>query len=89
MFLNHHGKQLSRQGFWKILKRLALQAGINKGLTPQTLRHSFAAHLLENGADIRAVQEMLGHADLSTTQVYTNAVKTRLKDQYSRFHPRA
>lgn len=89
LFLNHHGKQLSRQGFWKILKKLALQAGINKDLTPQTLRHSFAAHLLENGADIRAVQEMLGHADLSTTQVYTNAVKTRLKDEYSRFHPRA
>lgn len=89
LFLNHHGKQLSRQGFWKILKKLALQAGINKDLTPQTLRHSFATHLLENGADIRAVQEMLGHADLSTTGVYTSVAKTRLKDEYTRFHPRA
>ncbi|WP_428908996.1 site-specific tyrosine recombinase XerD [Niallia sp. Krafla_26] len=89
LFLNHHGKQLSRQGFWKILKRLALEAGISKDLTPHTLRHSFATHLLQNGADIRAVQEMLGHVDLSTTQVYTNVSKTRLKDEYSRFHPRA
>jgi len=89
LFVNVSGERMSRQGFWKIIKYYQKKANIDKDITPHTLRHSFAAHLLENGADIHAIQEMLGHSDISSTQVYSQLVKKQLKDVYNKAHPRA
>ena len=89
LFVNMNGDRMSRQGFWKIIKFYKEKAQIEKEITPHTLRHSFAVHLLENGADIHAIQEMMGHADISSTQIYTQVVKKQLKDIYHKAHPRA
>jgi len=88
LFLNNRGKPLSRMGFWKILRKYVVQAGISKPVSPHTIRHSFATHLIEGGADLRAVQEMLGHVNISSTQIYTHLDREYLKEVHRTFHPR-
>ena len=89
LFLNNHGKVMTRQGFFKIIKKLAKDKNINTDFSPHTLRHSFATHLLEYGADLRSIQELLGHQDISTTQVYTHISNNKIRDDYNNYHPRS
>jgi len=88
LFLNNHGKQITRQGFFKILKNLLIEKGLNPDLSPHTLRHSFATHLLSRGADLRSIQEMLGHSDISTTKIYTHVSDEKVEADYKKYHPR-
>ena len=87
VFLNRHGNSISRVGCWKVLKKNAIEAGIKKNISPHVLRHSFATHLLQNGADLRSLQEMLGHSDITTTQIYTHLTRDFLKEIHSKYHP--
>lgn len=89
LFTNLKGQPMTRQGFWKLIKSYAKRAGIDKDITPHMIRHSFAAHLVSNGADLKAVQEMLGHSDISTTQIYLKSRQSRIKEEYDKAHPRA
>ena len=89
LFLNYRGDKLSRMGIWKIVANYSKVLNLSNKITPHTFRHSFATHLLEGGADLRVVQEMLGHSDISTTQIYTHLNKSKLKETYDKFHPRS
>ena len=89
LFVNYYGKKLTRQGFWKVIKRYSEEANIHKSITPHMLRHSFAFHLIQNGADLKSVQEMLGHSDVATTQIYLEMSNAKLRDIYEKTHPRA
>lgn len=88
LFLNNHGKAITRQGFFKLLKKLLQEKGLNQNVSPHTLRHSFATHLLNRGADLRSIQEMLGHSDISTTKIYTHVSDEKIKEDYQKYHPR-
>ena len=89
LFLNYQGQRLSRQGLWKILKEYASKIGIENKITPQTLRNSFAVHMVQNGADLKSLQELMGHEDMTATQIYLSVTKNRIKDVYDKTHPRA